>query len=116
MAINLGYKYMAAGDDPDRRIDASVDLLGGELICKAKTVEIGRLAVQTGSWPIAEIDHGVFKLNVKPRELKPVKEYLETQRMFRHVDEEILEIIQGHITEDWTSYLKLDEQGRLPWF
>jgi pyruvate ferredoxin oxidoreductase beta subunit len=82
----------------------------------AKTVEIGRLAVQTGAWPIAEIDHGEFKLNVKPRELKPVKEYLEPQRRFRHVDEELLEIIQGHITDDWDSYLTLDAAGKLPWY
>ena len=82
----------------------------------AKTVEIGKLAVQTGAWPIAEIDHGEFKLNVKPRELKPVKEYLEPQRRFRHVDNELLEIIQGHIQDDWDSYLKLDEAGKLPWY
>ena len=82
----------------------------------AKTVEIGRLAVQTGAWPVAEIDHGIFKLSVKPRELKPVKEYLEPQRRFRHIDERLLEIIQGHITEDWETYLKMDEQGKLPWF
>ncbi len=82
----------------------------------AKTVEIGRLAVQTGAWPIAEIDHGEFKLNIKPRELKPVKEYLEPQRRFRHIDDELLEIIQGHIQDDWDSYLTLDTQGKLPWY
>ena len=26
---------------------------------------------------------------------------LEPQRRFRHVDDELLEIIQGHITDDW---------------
>ena len=82
----------------------------------AKTVEIGKLAVQPGAWPIAEIDHGEFKLNVKPRELKPIKEYLEPQRRFRHIDDELLEIIQGHIQDDWESYLKLAEVGKLPWY
>ncbi|MCS7117157.1 MAG: thiamine pyrophosphate-dependent enzyme, partial [Nitrososphaerales archaeon] len=28
-----------------------------------KTIEIGRLAVQCGMWPLYEIDHGVFKLS-----------------------------------------------------
>lgn len=82
----------------------------------AKTVEVGRLAVQTGAWPLVEIDHGEFKLTVKPRELKPVKEYLEPQRRFRHIDEELLEIIQNHINEDWETYLKLEQQGKLPWY
>ncbi|MCW4049079.1 MAG: thiamine pyrophosphate-dependent enzyme [Candidatus Bathyarchaeota archaeon] len=82
----------------------------------AKTVEIGRLAVQSGAWPIMEIDHGVPKINVKPRELKPVKEYLAPQRRFRHVTDEQLEIIQGYINNDWDSYLRLEKDGKLPWY
>jgi len=39
MAINLGYKYLAAGDDPDERVKASLDYLGGDYICKAQVVE-----------------------------------------------------------------------------
>lgn len=39
LAIDLGYKYMEAGDDPDKRVKASTEFLGGEFICKAKIVE-----------------------------------------------------------------------------
>jgi len=39
LAIDLGYKYMEAGDAPDKRVKASTEFLGGELICKAKIVE-----------------------------------------------------------------------------
>jgi len=81
-----------------------------------KTVEIGRLAVQSGAFPVVEIDHGQFKINVKPKELRPVKEYLEPQRRFRHVDDRMLEIIQGHINEDWAALLKMERDGKLGWY
>jgi len=82
----------------------------------AKTVEVGRLAVQTGAFPLVEVDHGEFKISVKPRELKPVKEYLEPQRRFRHVTEEQLEILQTHINGDWEALLNMEKEGRLPFY
>ena len=39
LAINLGYKYMVAGDDSDKRVEDSIDFLGGEVICKAEIAE-----------------------------------------------------------------------------
>jgi len=81
----------------------------------SKTVEIAKLAVQSGAFPIVEIDHGEFKINIKPRELKPINEYLEPQRRFRHVTEEQMEILQKHIREDWESLLRIEKDGRLPW-
>lgn len=82
----------------------------------AKTVEVGRLAVQTGAFPLVEVDHGEFKISVKPRELKPIKEYLEPQRRFRHVSEEQLEILQRHINGDWEALLGMEKDGRLPFY
>ncbi|MCK4593815.1 pyruvate synthase subunit beta [bacterium] len=82
----------------------------------AKTVEVGRLAVQTGAFPLVEVDHGEFKISVKPKELKPVKEYLEPQRRFRHITEEQLEILQTYTNGDWEALLKMEKDGRLPWY
>ena len=81
-----------------------------------KTVEVGRLAVQTGAWPLLEVEDGVLKVNVKPRELKPIGEYLKLQRRFRHISEEQLEIIQDDVSRDWGSWLELEKIGRLPWY
>jgi hypothetical protein len=39
MAINLGYKYLEAGNDPDKRIVISNNFLDGEIICKAEIIE-----------------------------------------------------------------------------
>ncbi|HDM60105.1 MAG TPA: 3-methyl-2-oxobutanoate dehydrogenase subunit beta, partial [Archaeoglobus veneficus] len=51
----------------------------------SKTIEIGRLAVQTGMWVLFEIENGKFKLNppssglVDKAKRKPVREYLKLQ-------------------------------------
>ncbi len=75
------------------------------------TVEMGRLAVQTGAWPVLEIDHGEFKLNVKPKELKPISEYLKPQKRFSHLKEEHLSIMQEFTSKDWDMFLELDRKG-----
>ncbi len=74
----------------------------------SKTVEVARLAVLTGMWPLLEIDHGVLKLNVKPSKLKPVAEYLRIQRRFAHLSDEDVREIQGMIEAGWRRLLELD--------
>jgi pyruvate ferredoxin oxidoreductase alpha subunit len=81
-----------------------------------KVVEVGRAAVQTGAWPLLEIEDGVLKLNVKPRELKSISEYLKLQRRFRHLSDEQIEIIQKEVSKDWESWLNLERIGKLPWY
>ncbi len=79
-----------------------------------KTVEIGRLAVQTGAWPIVHIDHGDFKIDVKPKELRPIKEYLQPQARFRHLKDEQFEIIQRDAQYEWDALLELEKRGKFP--
>ena len=79
----------------------------------SKTVEIGRLAVQTGIWALYEIENGKFRLNfpsdrlVDKAKRKPVKEYLAMQERFRHLTEADVEKIQMWVDEDWEYYRKL---------
>lgn len=79
----------------------------------SKTIEMGRLAVQTGLWILFEIEHGKFKLNPPSDRLldkakrKPVKEYLSVQGRFRNLTEEDIERIQRWVDEDWEQYRKL---------
>ena len=79
----------------------------------SKTVEMGRLAVQTGMWVLFEIEYGKFKLNppsdrlVDKAKRKPVKEYLALQGRFRTLKEGDIEKIQKWVDEDWKRYRKL---------
>jgi pyruvate ferredoxin oxidoreductase beta subunit len=63
-------------------------------------VEIGRLAVETGIFPLYEVENGRYKLNVERPKLKPVEEYLKTQGRFRHLLDEEIGRIQEHVDEE----------------
>lgn len=63
----------------------------------SKTIEIGRLAVETGSWILYEIENGEFKITYRPSERKPVKDYLSQQKRFRHLDDEHIAKIQEYV-------------------
>jgi len=76
----------------------------------AKTIELARAGVQSGVWPLYEIEHGTsFKLNYKPKELKPISEYLKPQSRFRHMTEVEVNEIQTNVTTNWQRLLKADE-------
>ena len=76
-------------------------------------IRIGRLAVQTGIFPLYEVENGKYKLNVAPPKLKPVPEYLKLQGRFRHLSEDTINEIQQRVNEE---YAKLKEQvgGKSP--
>lgn len=79
----------------------------------SKTVEMGRLAVQTGIWTLFEIEYGKFKLNppssrlIETTKRKPVKEYLTLQGRFRNLTENDIANIQNWVDKDWERYDKL---------
>ena len=47
--------------------------------------EIARLAVETGIWPLKEAREGQVRHSYIPNRLRPVEQYLEPQRRFRHL-------------------------------
>lgn len=72
------------------------------------TIEIGRLAVETGVFPLFEVVNGEYRLTVDFPKLKPVREYLKKQGRFRHLTEKDIERIQARIEDD---YAKLREKA-----
>jgi pyruvate ferredoxin oxidoreductase beta subunit len=62
-----------------------------------KTIELGRLAVETGSWILYEIEEGEFKVTYRPLQRRAVKEYLNAQKRFKHLTELEKEQIQSHV-------------------
>lgn len=65
------------------------------------TVEVARLAVQTGSIILYEIENGVRKLNKRRSRNKPVSEYLRHQKRFNHIidDDEVVARIQHSLDQ-----------------
>ena len=69
------------------------------------TIRIGRLAIQTGIFPLYEIENGEYKLNVKPPKLKPVTDYLKLQGRFRHLSEETITEIQQRVDKEYAKLM-----------
>jgi pyruvate ferredoxin oxidoreductase beta subunit len=104
--------------DLARKIEKAVALRGPRLIlalapCPTgwdyeprETVEIGRLAVRTGAWPLKEYADGRVVHTKLPHPRLPVAEYLRTQGRFRHLfepqaDEAALAEIQAQVDRYW---------------
>ena len=71
-----------------------------------ESVEIARLAVKTGIWPLKEFENGVVTHTRMPRERPPVEDYLKLQGRFRHLfhphrDDKLLAEIQGRVDNYW---------------
>ena len=71
-----------------------------------ESVEIARLAVKTGIWPLKEFENGVVTHTRMPRERPPVEDYLKLQGRFRHLfhphrDDKLLAEIQGREDNYW---------------
>ena len=72
-------------------------------------IQLGRVAVETCVWPIYEVDQGVWKLNQRPREKKPVEEWLKLQDRFSHLlrseNRHVLERYQAEVDRTWAELL-----------
>jgi pyruvate ferredoxin oxidoreductase beta subunit len=70
------------------------------------SVEVEKLAVQSGVWPLKEAVEGVVRHSVVPRSLTPVREYLKSQDRFEHLFSpvertEAISTIQGAVNRYW---------------
>jgi pyruvate ferredoxin oxidoreductase beta subunit len=66
-----------------------------------QTVEVGRLAVQTGFWTLAEYEEGEFRITHRQSKLKPVGEYLGKQGRFAHLGVDDIDAIQAGVEARW---------------
>ncbi len=74
--------------------------------------ELGKLAVETGIWPMYEVADGVCKLTGVTKQIaegkrqrKPVREYLEKQGRFAHFKNQDFAYFQAKVDEMWEQWL-----------
>jgi pyruvate ferredoxin oxidoreductase beta subunit len=72
-----------------------------------QAVEVGRLAVQTGMFPLYEVENGKYSLSVMPDALKPITDYTKLQGRFRHLSEADLKRIQDRVNLEWEKLKRL---------
>jgi pyruvate ferredoxin oxidoreductase beta subunit len=75
------------------------------------TVEVGRMAVESGIFNLFEIVHGKKRLTLKVPKLRPVKDYIRLQGRFRHLMDEDIELIQARVEEEYRLLLEEVEEG-----
>jgi pyruvate ferredoxin oxidoreductase beta subunit len=62
-----------------------------------KTIDVGKLAVETGMWRLYEIVDGERSETYEPGELRPVKDYIRAQNRFSHLNDGDIEKIQEEL-------------------
>jgi len=115
------YAATVVGSEPldlARKIEYAMSLRGPRLIlalapCPAgwgydpgETAQIGKLAVETGIWPLKEYRDGRVVITKAPKKRLPVEEYLKRQGRFAHLfhperNETLLREIQAMVDARW---------------
>lgn len=69
-------------------------------------IRLGRLVVETGIFPLYEVENGKYRLNVDLPKLRPVDDYLKTQGRFRHLTDDLRKEIQQRVNQDYEQLKK----------
>ena len=121
VAHRPAYAATVIGAEPldlARKVEKAMGLRGPKLILALApcptgwgydpklTVDIGRLAVHTGVWPLKEYVDGHVVHTKRPRERKPLEDYLRLQGRFAHLfeparDEALLGELQARVDAYW---------------
>jgi len=77
-----------------------------------ESIEAAKVAVDTCYWVLYEVENGVLKINYKPKEKKPIAEWLKMQARFKHLlkpeNKELMDKLQENIDKEWERLLSLD--------
>jgi len=70
------------------------------------SIKAGRLAVETGVFPLYEVVDGKYKITVEmPEKLRPVEDYIKIQGRFRHLSADEIKIIQEKVVQEYNKLL-----------
>ncbi|HEY5896079.1 MAG TPA: thiamine pyrophosphate-dependent enzyme [Burkholderiales bacterium] len=64
---------------------------------EAKTVEVARLAIETGMWNMYEWENGEYRYQFRPKKYKPVREYVKMQQRFAHLSDAHIAKLQAFV-------------------
>lgn len=125
IAMAHGIPYCASASvanipDLRRKVEKAKEIRGPKLLhimcpCPtgwgmppAKSIEVCRMAIESGAWVLYECESGKVKVNSRQKELLPVKDYIRMQKRFRGMKEEALAAFQEQIQQNYERILRLE--------
>jgi pyruvate ferredoxin oxidoreductase beta subunit len=75
------------------------------------SIKLGRLAVETGVFPLYEVEQGKYRLTIDFPKLRPLKEYIKLQGRFRHLTDSMIEEIEKRIHQEYEQLKKKAKKG-----
>jgi len=82
-----------------------VPCLDGWGVPEDQGIAVARLAVESGAFPLYEVEDGRRYTITYPHKTRPVREYLERQRRYRGTSEEKMGELQREVDENWRRLL-----------
>jgi len=68
---------------------------------ESKTIEVARMAIQTGCWVLYELEQGSLNITHKVVKKKPITEYLTLQKRFNHLTDTETSHLQELVDQKW---------------
>jgi pyruvate ferredoxin oxidoreductase beta subunit len=75
------------------------------------SIKLGRLAVETGIFPLYEVENGKYHLSMDFPQLKPIKEYIKLQGRFRHLTDSMIEEIEKRVHKEYEELKEKTKKG-----
>ena len=67
-----------------------------------QTIKLGRMVVETGIFPLYEVENGKYRLTLEtPEPRRPVGDYLKLQGRFRHLDPADVARVQARVDQEY---------------
>jgi len=110
-------------EDFVRKVEKARDLSGSRFLhafvpcppgwkyASEESIKLGRLATDTGVFPLYEVENGKYHITRKGGALKPVEEYLRAQGRFRHFTPEDVQAVQDEVRRSWERLLRLEKES-----
>ncbi len=70
------------------------------------SIDIAKMAVDSGLWYLAEFEDGDYKLNKNPKNFTDVKAYLKGQGRFKHLKDSDIDVIIDNRDRQWARMRK----------
>jgi pyruvate ferredoxin oxidoreductase beta subunit len=69
--------------------------------------------VETGVYPLYEVENGVYRMTVEFPKLRPITDYVQGQGRFRHLTPDLIARIQERVTQEYEALIAKTKLGKI---